>query len=133
MFHRSEYAIINLMMTLLSKWIINALAIFLVGHFLPGIHVSDMMTAIWVAAVLALINTIIRPILLILTLPINILSLGIFTFVLNGLLFWFSSYFIKTFTVDGLWWAILGALLVSVISTILNRIALGKDGKVGGT
>ena len=120
------------MATLLVKWIINSLAILIVGKYLPGIHVPDYVTALLVALVLALVNVIIRPILLILTFPITVLTLGLFTFVLNGLMFWFVSVFIKTFTVDGLWWAVLGAFIVSVISTILNRFVLGKDGKVGG-
>jgi putative membrane protein len=110
---------------------VNALAIFLVGNFLPGIHVPDYMTALWVALVLGIVNAIIRPILLLITLPINILTLGIFTFILNGFMFWLVSVFIHTFTVDGFWWAVLGALIVSAISTVGDRILLGADGKVG--
>lgn len=120
------------MITLLAKWLINALAIFLVGHFLPGIHVPDLRTALLVAFALGLLNIFVRPILLILTLPVNILTLGIFTLVLNGCMFWFASYFISTFSVEGLLPAILGSLLVSLVSTVLSRFALGKDGKVGG-
>ncbi len=120
------------MTTLVVKWLINALAIFLVGHFLPGIHVPDYTTALVVALVLGVINTVIRPIFLLVTLPINILTLGLFTFVLNGLMFWLVSLFIKTFVIDGFWWAVLGALIVSVISTVGDRIFLGADGKVGG-
>lgn len=120
------------MATLVVKWLVNALAIFIVGQFLPGIHVPDYMTALWVALVLGVVNTVIRPILLLITLPINILSLGLFTFVLNGLMFWLAAKFVHNFSVDGFWWAVLGALVVSAIATVLDRIFLGKDGKVGG-
>ncbi|MDO8520664.1 MAG: phage holin family protein [bacterium] len=121
------------MATLLVKWLVNALAVFFVGYFLAEhIHVPDFTTALWVALVLGVVNVIIRPILLIITLPINILSLGLFTFVVNGLMFWLVAKFVKDFSVDGFWWAIFGALIVSVTSTILNRFFLGKDGKVGG-
>lgn len=121
------------MATLVVKWLVLALAVFLVGNFLPGIHVPDYMTALWVALVLGIVNMVIRPILLIITLPINILSLGLFTFVVNGLMFWLATVFVRNFTIDGFLPAILGALIVSVISMTLNRFLLGSDGKVGGT
>jgi putative membrane protein len=89
------------------------------------------MTALWVALALGIVNSILRPILLLLTLPINLLTLGLFTFVVNGLLFWFVSVVIDDFRVDGFWWAVLGALIVSAISTVGDRLILGKDGKVG--
>lgn len=120
------------MATLAVKWVVLALAVFLVGNFLPGIHVPDYMTALWVALVLGIVNTVLRPILLLITLPVNIITLGLFTFVVNGLMFWLATIFVRDFTVDGFLPAILGALIVSVIAMILNRIFLGKDGKVGG-
>ena len=119
------------MATLVVKWLISALAIFFVGNFLPGIHVPDYMTALWVALALGLVNITLRPILLLVTLPINILTLGIFTFAVNGLMFWLTSVFVKAFHVDGFWWAVLGALIVSAISTVGDRLFLGADGKVG--
>ena len=118
------------MATLVVKWLVNALAIFIVGQFLPGIHVPDYMTALWVALVLGVVNAVIRPILLLVTLPINILSLGLFTFILNGLMFWLATKFVSNFTVDGFWWAVLGALVVSAIATGLDRIFFGKKRKI---
>ncbi|HEY9585828.1 MAG TPA: phage holin family protein [Candidatus Paceibacterota bacterium] len=120
------------MVTLVVKWLINALAIFLVGNFLPGIHVPDYMTALWAALVLSIVNAVIRPILLLVTLPINVITLGLFTFVVNGLMFWFATRFVSGFVIDGFLPAVLGALIVSVIATVLDRLFLGKDGKVGG-
>lgn len=122
------------MATLIVKWLVNALAIFLVGYFFgEHIHVPDFMTALWVALVLGIVNVIIRPILLIITIPINLMTLGLFTFVINGLMFWIATKFVHNFTIDSFWWAILGALIVSVIATVLDRLVLGKDGKVGGS
>jgi len=115
------------------KWLINALAILFVGQFLPGIHVLDYMAALWAALVLGIINTLIRPLLFLITLPINIVTLGLLTFLINGLMFWLATQFVKNFTVDGFWWAVLGALIVSAIATVLDRLLLGKDRKVGGT
>lgn len=115
------------MVDLIVKWLIVALAIFFVGNFLPGIHVPDYMTALWVALLLGVVNIFIRPILLLVTLPINILTLGLFTFVVNGLLFWLTSALIDSFRVDGFWWAVLGALLVSAITTVGERIFLGAE------
>ncbi len=120
------------MITLIVKLLINALAIFLVGSFLPGIHVSTYMTALIVALVLGVLNMLVRPILFLITLPINILTLGLFTFVLNGLMFWAVSLFILDFKIDGFWWAVIGAIIVSIVSTIGDRLFLGADGKVGG-
>lgn len=119
------------MTTLIVKWLISALAIFAVGSFLPGIHVLNYMTALWAALALGILNAIIRPILLLLTLPINLITLGLFTFVLNGFMFWLATKFVAGFTVDGFWWAVLGALLVAAISTLSNRLILGADGKWG--
>ena len=91
------------MSTLVVKWLISALAVFFVGSTLPGIHVPDYMTALWVALGLGVVNLLVRPILVLVTLPINILTLGLFTFVVNGLMFWLVSVFVSAFRVDGFW------------------------------
>ena len=124
------------MITLFIKLLVNALAIFLVGNFIQGIHVPDYVTALWAAVLLGILNVTIRPVLKLLSLPITILTLGLFTLVINGLLFWFVASFVAGFrvagfAVDSFWWAVIGAFIVSVISTILNRLVLGSDGKVG--
>ncbi len=114
------------MADIVVKWLIVALAIFFVGNFLPGIHVPDYMTALWVALLLGVVNIFIRPVLLLVTLPINILTLGLFTFIVNGLLFWLTSALVDSFRVDGFWWAVLGALIVSAITTVGERFFLGS-------
>lgn len=103
-------------MQLLLRLLINALAILLVAYFIPGVAVSSFLTAVVVALVIGLLNVIIKPILIVLTLPINILTLGLFTFVINALLFWFASSFIKGFDVAGFIPAFFGALIVSAVN-----------------
>ena len=120
------------MLTLLVKWSISALSIFIVGNFLPGIHVPSYMTALWVALVLGIVNVTLRPILKLLTLPITLLTLGFFAFIVNGFTFWLVARLLDGFSVDTFWYAVLGALIVSVITAILNRIVLGSDGNLGG-
>lgn len=100
--------------------LITTLAIILVSHFVPGIRVADFTTALLVAFVLALINLLVRPVLLVLTLPINLLTLGLFTFILNGLLLWFVTYFVPGFAVANLWSAVLGSFCISVVSWLGN-------------
>jgi len=109
-------------MKILSKWIISALAILLAAYLIPGITISGIYIAIIVALLLGLINAIIRPIVIILTLPINIVTLGLFTFVINGFFFWLLSTFIKGFQISGFWIAVLGALVISIISWTGNQL-----------
>jgi len=108
-------------MIIIAKWFISALSLLAVAYLIPGISVSSFYIALVVAFFLGIVNAVVRPILIILTLPINILTLGLFIFVINGFLFWFLSNFIDGFNVAGLWVAILGALVVSVFSYIGNR------------
>lgn len=109
-------------MHLLTKWLLNTLAILLAAYLIPGITVDSFYTALIAALILGILNIIVKPILIILTLPITILTLGLFMFVINGLLFWFLGTFVKGFYVDGFLAAILGALLVSFISSIGGKI-----------
>lgn len=113
-------------MILIAKWFISALSLLAAAYLIPGIYVSSFYIALVVAFFLGVVNAVIRPILVILTLPINILTLGLFIFVINGFLFWFLSTFIEGFHVSGLFVAILGALTVSVFSYIGNRFIVDK-------
>jgi putative membrane protein len=115
-----------MLMKIIAKWFIVALGVLVAGYLLPNyITVTGgFSTALLVALVLGFINVLIRPILIVLTLPINILSLGLFTFVINGFCFWAAG-FIKGFEVRGFLGAVLGALIVSVISWIGGRLIDG--------
>lgn len=107
-------------MGFLVRVLINAVAIYVVAAIVPGIEVSGVLAAIGAGLVLGLINAIVRPILIVLTLPVTLLTLGLFIFVLNGVCLWLTSLLVKGFVVRGVWAAIFGALLISVVSWILN-------------
>ncbi len=103
-------------MIIILKWLALSLAIMFVGWIVPGITISSFVTALIASIVIALVNLVIKPILVFLTLPINILTLGLFILVINALLFMFVAYLIPGVEVDGFWSAFLGALLLSIFS-----------------
>ena len=113
-------------MKLLLVWLINAVALMAVAYLLPGIEVSSFAVALVAALVLGLVNAVIRPILILLTLPATLLTLGLFIFVINGLLFWFVGSFISGFVVSGFWWGIGGAIAYSIVSWALSSLLLSK-------
>lgn len=112
---------------IIVRWIINALLLMAIPYVVRGVDVKNFFSALVTALALAFVNAIIKPILIILTLPINILTLGLFTFVINGLLFWLVSAFIKGFYIVGFWPAFFAALIYSVLSLIVNLIFGGKE------
>jgi len=114
----------------LIRWIINALVLMLLPHFIRGVSISNFYIALIAALVLALLNALIRPILLILTLPINILTLGLFTLVINGLMFYFVASFVRGFDISGFWSAFWAALIYSIFSMFLNYFVGQKPEKI---
>ena len=115
---------------LLLRWLIQTIAIFLAAYVLKGIDVTGFVPALAAAAILGILNAFVRPLLLLLTLPLNILSLGLFTFVINAFLLKIASLVIEGFTVEGFWAALLGSLFISFVSALLN-LFVREDGKVG--
>jgi len=109
-------------MHLLLRWLLNAVALLLVAYLVPGFHVSTFYTALIVALVLGILNAVIKPIIVILTLPINILTLGLFTLVINAVLIWFVSTIVKGFTVDSFWTALVGGVVLWVMSWVTNAL-----------
>lgn len=109
-------------MKILIKWLISTLAILLTAYLIPDISVTSFYIALIIALILGFINAVIRPLIVILTLPINIVTLGLFTFIINGFFFWLLATFIKGFEVGGFWTAVLGALIISVISWLGNQL-----------
>ncbi len=105
-------------MYLILRLLFNALGLVAIAEFVPGIEVVGFYPAVIAALVLGILNTVVRPVLFILTLPITLLTLGLFAFVLNAALFLFAASFIDGFSVDGFWYALLGSLLMSIISSI---------------
>jgi putative membrane protein len=98
------------------------IAIIIASYILPGIHISDFISALIAAAVLALLNTFIKPLLIILTIPITILTLGLFLLVINALIVMMGAHLVPGFTVDSFWWALGFSLVVSVIVSLLETM-----------
>jgi putative membrane protein len=107
---------------LLLKWLVNSMALFVVVNVVAGISVERWQTLLVGALTLGLLNAFFRPILLLLTLPINLLTLGLFTLVINGLTFYLAAWLIKGFYVAGFWSAFVAALVFSIVSFLLNLL-----------
>lgn len=105
---------------IIFRWVINALALLLVAYVVPGFGVASLYTALIAALVLGLVNALVRPLLFILTLPVTIFTLGLFTFVLNALMIWLVSTMVKGFTVDGFVPALLAAVILWLVSLLTN-------------
>ncbi len=113
----------------LIKWLINSLAILIVTYIVRGIEVASPITATVAALVLGIINAFLRPFIILITLPINIFTLGVFTFFINGFLFYITSKIVKGFVVTGFWPAFFGSLLFSTISFLLSLL-VNKEGRI---
>jgi putative membrane protein len=111
-------------MRIIVVWLINTLSLIAVAYLMPSISVSSFITALVAALVLGLVNTVIRPILVVLTLPVTVLTLGLFIFIINGLLFWFVGSFIQGFVVPGFWSGFFGAIAYSIVSFLLSSLVL---------
>lgn len=111
-------------MVIIIAWFINALALVFVSYLLPGVHVAGFASALVAALILGLVNTIIRPVLIVLTIPVTILTLGLFLLVINALMFWFVGSILRDFQVDGFGWALIGAAVYSVITFAMTSVLI---------
>ncbi len=109
-------------MKIITRLLITALGLLIVSHTIPGIMIDGLYIALVAAMILSLLNLTVRPILHILTLPITLLTFGLFVFIINAGLFLFAASFIKGFSVDGFLAALAGSVIVSIISTIGNSL-----------
>ncbi|NMC75056.1 MAG: phage holin family protein [Geobacteraceae bacterium] len=112
----------------LMKWLITTVSLVVVLHVVSGIHTDRRETTVVAALVLGLLNAFLRPLLMLLALPVNLMTLGLFTLVINGFIFYLDSRLVRGFFVAGFWSAFLGALVFSIISCILSFV-LKPDGK----
>jgi putative membrane protein len=112
----------NKKVNIVVGWIISTLAVLCAAYILPGVHINDFITALVVALVLGIINTFLKPLILILTLPVNLLSLGLFTLVINAFLILLATKIVPGFYVDGFWWALIFSIVLSVINSFLRNI-----------
>jgi putative membrane protein len=108
------------MLSLLARWIVNAAALLLVAYIYPGVHVESFVAALIAALVLGLVNAVVRPLLVILTLPVTLLTLGLFLFVVNALCFWLAAELVKGFTVSGFGAALIGSILYSLLTLVTS-------------
>jgi putative membrane protein len=115
---------------LVIRWLFLAVAILIAAHLIEGIEVKGLWSAVFAAAILGVLNAFFRPILIILTLPINILTLGLFTFVINAVLIMMASCVIRGFQVHSFWSALLGSLVISIVSWLLSSF-INEQGRVG--
>ena len=107
-------------MKLILTWLLAACALLLVAYLYPGVQVQSFTSSLIAAAVIGLFNVVLRPVLVILTLPVTIVTLGLFLFVINALLFWAASGVLNGFHVNGFWASLLGSLIYSVLMLLIN-------------
>ena len=112
------------MLAILIGWIVSALAIIVAAYLLPGVRVDSFTTGLVVAVVLGIINAFLKPLLLLLTLPINIVTLGLFTLVINALLVLVAASIVPGFHVDGFWAAFFYAIVLSLINMFLHTVVV---------
>ncbi len=109
-------------MFLLLKWFISASAIIISAYIIPGVSIASLSTALWLALFLGLINITLKPLLILFTLPVNILTLGLFTFVINASLILLASSAIKGFEVKGFWMAMFFGIVLSIVTYFLHIV-----------
>lgn len=107
---------------MIVRWLVNALALYITAVLLPGIQLRGIVATLVAAAILGIVNAIIRPLLLLLTLPLNVVTLGLFTFVINALMLLLTSAIVPNFRIQGFGWALVGAVLLSIISFLLTHL-----------
>ena len=110
-------------MNFLTRLVTSSLAVLVVTYLLPGVSVDNAVTAIVVAAVLSLLNMLLKPVLILLTFPITVVTLGIFLLVINALLIMLAASLVPGFNVDGFWWALVFSIILSIVTGIFNSLA----------
>jgi putative membrane protein len=114
-------------MNIILRIIISAVVAFALSYVLSGVHIQSFVTALILAIVLGLLNILVKPILIILTLPITIFTFGLFLFVINALIILLAAKFVNGFRVDGFWWALLFSLLISILTSFLYKKSTQKE------
>lgn len=118
-----------LVMNWIVRFFLTGLAIVLTAYLLPGVNVEDYWTALVVALVLSLVNIFVKPILIVLTIPITFITLGLFLLVINALMILLADYFVDGFFVDGFWWALLFSLILSLFNSLFSDLFREKKNK----
>lgn len=113
-------------MNWILRLLLNAVAVVLTAYLLPGVDVTDYWTALIVAIVLVVANVVVKPVLVILTIPITIVTLGLFLLVINALIILMADYLVDGFTVNGFWWALLFSLILSIFNSLFDDLTKEK-------
>lgn len=113
-------------MSLLLRFLLSGVAVMLTAYLLPGVHVSDYWAALLVAALVSFSNLVIRPLLILFTIPITILTLGLFLLVINAIIILGVDYFVDDFIVDGFWWALAFSLILSIFNSMFADLTKEK-------
>lgn len=114
-------------MNLVVRFLLSGVAVMLTAYLLPGVHVTDYWAALLVAALVSFSNLVIRPILILFTIPITILTLGLFLLAINALIILGVDYFVDDFQVDGFWWALAFSLILSVFNSLFSDLTKEKQ------
>lgn len=114
-------------MKFVARLLLNGIAIIVASYIVPGLQISTPVAAVIAGVFLGLVNALVRPVLLLLTLPLTLLTLGLFIFVVNAACLALAAYLVPGFSIDGFWPAVFGALIVSVVSWMLNGVLIGSD------
>ena len=112
-------------MFLLLRWVLSALSVMATAYIVPGVTITNFWSALIAAFVIGLVNALVRPVFLLLTLPVNLVTLGLFTFIINALMFWLASSIVKGFDVSGFRAAFFGAIVYWLVSWIVNGLFEG--------
>lgn len=105
-----------------GKLFASALAVMIVAYILPGVHVKDFITGLLVAVVLSLLNNLLKPILIVLTIPVTVLTFGLFLLIINSAIILLAGSLVPNFEVDGFWWALLFSVLLSFVNSLFESI-----------
>lgn len=114
-------------MKLMLVWLLNAVALLLVPFVVPGVHIDTLYSALIAVVILGLVNSVIRPLFVLLTLPVTLLTLGLFLFVINALMFWFAGDILSGFRVDGFVAALFGSIVYSLASWLFSWLLQGPN------
>jgi putative membrane protein len=110
-------------MNFIIKVLLSAVSVILTSYLLPGVHTDGVLAAVVVAVLLALLNATLRPILVVLTIPITILSMGLFLLVINAIIILIADSVVPGFQVDGFWWALFFSIILSIVNSILESLS----------
>jgi len=119
--------LLNEILALIARWAVISFSLFVAAYLVDGIRIHDFWSGLAAAALLGIVNTVIRPVLVLLTLPITLFTFGLFLLVINALMILLVAWMIGGFSVTGFWSALAGSLIITIVSWFINRLFYGRD------